>query len=289
MHPQTLSGTQPTDFQTQNTGESYHPGGRTPRYLSGRTPKGMPTVSRKSQPTSSEINSLEQQEVGSDTSGLGSSGEIGYMLDFPFENGRFVPTSPVAASRIETIFTTQSDSLQLRKQGTVVDPPRPSPGFEEDHFLHPLSSSSTSYPQENFRTQAYPSSVGLHLLPSEPSHALVVPSSSPSSLLENNSLPRQSAAEVDPEAEQLYAEATASQTRLLPSLGYLDEALSFIASERVRLTAARSTASISTAGDESSSKEQQSRESEGDDDALRQQEGEDWRDAIGRFLPNLPQ
>jgi hypothetical protein len=87
---------------------------------------------------------------------------------------------------------------------------------------------------------------------------------------------------VDPEAEQLYVEATTSQTRLLPSLGYLDEALSFIASERARLTVARSS---TTGGD---SNEQVSKESEGED-GLRQQEGEDWRDAIGKFSPNLIQ
>lgn len=289
VHPQTLSGTQPTDFPMQNAGESYRPGGRTPRYLSGGTPKGVPTVSTRSQatsaqPISSEIISLEQRP--SDTSGLSSSGETSYTLDFPSENGRFVPAGPVVASRTETIITSiQPNSLQFRKQGSVVGSPSPSLGFEEDHLSHPLS--STSQTQENLHTQSYPSSVGLHLLPSEPLRALVVPSSSLSSLLENNSISRQSSAEVaDPEEGQLHAEAT---TFHLPSLGYLDEALSFIASERARLTAARSTTSISTAGGESSSREQLSRESEGDDDALRQQEGEDWMDAIGRFSPDLPQ
>ena len=96
---------------------------------------------------------------------------------------------------------------------------------------------------------------------------------------------------MDPETEQLYAEATSS---LLPSLGYLDEALSFIASERVRLTAARvSTASNSSVANEgegassSSSKDQLERDDGGGLPRHRQEgegEGEDQKDSIGKVL-----
>jgi hypothetical protein len=304
-HLQTISGTQPTDSLTyetnhsrQSTGESYRPGGRTPRYLSARTPKGIPTVSTRSeatgdsQPTSSEAHSLEQRPEASDT--LRSSAESSYAPHFPSENGIFVPPGPVAASRTETITTTiqsNTESVPLRSQGTVVDLRSSSMGVEEEHPL----SSLTTYSQEQHRTQAYPSSVGLHLLPSEPLLALGVhPSSSSSLLRKNNSLRSQTQlpAEVghgaDPEAEQLGEEATTSQTRFLPSLGYLDEALSFIASERARLTAAR-TSSGGLTGGPPTSDEQLGRESEGGDHGLRQQEGEDWRDAIGKSPLNLHQ
>jgi hypothetical protein len=116
-------------------------------------------------------------------------------------------------------------------------------------------------------------------------------------LLDNNSFstqtrfPAEAGLDVDPEAEQLFAEATSSQTGLLPSLGYLDEALSFIAAERVRLTAARASANNlnGDVGGASGSRERLGRESDGDNDGLRQQEGEDWRDAIGKFPLNLIQ
>jgi hypothetical protein len=150
---------------------------------------------------------------------------------------------------------------------------------------HSLPSSS-SHSQEIPITQA----LGLHLLPSQPLVALASDSPSSANLFrENNSQQTQFPVEAghvtDPDAEQLYAEAT---TSLLPSLGYLDEALSFIAAERARLTSARTTASILTGG-AAPTLEQLDIENEGGRGSLRQQEGDDWRDAIGKLTFNLIQ
>ena len=272
MHLQASSGIQQNNYNHRNTGESY-PGGRTPRYLSGRTPKDIPTIS---------TNSTTRDSQTSDTVRL--SGETNQGRHLTSQNERLELAVPIVVSGTETVETSiQSHPdpyLQMRRQRSLVDLPSGSSGFDGN-----LSHQSTSHLTERLPTQAYPSSpVGLHLLPSEPLRALAVPlSGRPSPKNENNAFSSGtqfllSGHEADPEAEQLYVEATTSQTRLLPSLGYLDEALSFIASERVRLTAARTTVGSSTGG-ASSSKEQPGRESE----------REDWKDAFGKFSTNLIQ
>jgi len=100
----------------------------------------------------------------------------------------------------------------------------------------------------------------------------------------------------DWEAEQLHAEAESSQTRLFPSLGYLDEALSFIATERAKWSAARDNVSSNATGSGSWAEGSRELEEEGENEnenenGMGQEEGGgggEWQHVFGmsHFVPH---
>jgi len=93
----------------------------------------------------------------------------------------------------------------------------------------------------------------------------------------------------DWEAEQLHAEAESSQTGLLPSLGYLDEALGFIAAERAKWSAARENVSSNATGSGSRAEGSREREEgENENEMGKEGEGGEWQHVIGmsHFVPH---
>jgi hypothetical protein len=132
---------------------------------------------RKQQETRNQLllkfTSLEQRPEASDTLVRQEKQAILQTFHLKMEYSCLLVLLPLRGLRLSS--TIQSNSLQLRKQGTVVDSPPRLWGRRKNTF-HILSSFNHSHSQENIRTQAYPSSVGLHLLPSEPLLCLGRPS-----------------------------------------------------------------------------------------------------------------